>query len=125
MAADAVQILSVAGSPELPLIEGAGSARAVVWSGTGARMRAMHLIELVAGAGTVAQTHPGEAVYAVIDGSGRVHDDAESGEQPVETGSMIHIDGGTPYRLVAGDDGLRLVGGPAPVDDALYAHAGG
>jgi quercetin dioxygenase-like cupin family protein len=121
MAGDEVKILSVDGSPELPLIDGAGSARAVVWSGTGARLRAMHLIDLEPGAATVPQTHEGEAVYAILDGDGAVHDDAERTAQPVETGSMVHIDGATPYRLVAGDAGLRLVGGPAPIDAALYA----
>jgi quercetin dioxygenase-like cupin family protein len=121
MATDAVQILSAAGSPELLLLNGPGSARAVVWTGTGARLRAMHLIELGPGAETVPQNHDGEAVYAILEGTGQVHDDAEGTAQSIETGSMVHIDGGTPYRVAAGDDGLRLVGGPAPVDPSLYA----
>jgi len=120
MATDGVKILSVAGSPELPLVRGAGSARAVVWSGTGARLRAMHLIELAAGAETVVQQHRGEAVYAILAGAGDVHDDATGTSQPIATGSMVHVDGGTPYRLVAADGGMRLVGGPAPIDPALY-----
>ena len=116
-----MKILSVDGSPELPLVEGGhGTARAVVWSGTGAKLRAMHLIELGAGGATVPQTHDGEAVYAILDGDGSAHDDSERAEHEIETGSMVHIEPGTTYRLVAGGEGMRAVGGPAPIDPRLY-----
>jgi hypothetical protein len=38
---------------------------------------------------------------------------------------MFHIDGGTSYTVVAGEDGLQVVGGPAPADMAMYAHLEG
>jgi hypothetical protein len=98
----------------LDIVEGDGTARAIVWPGTGAADRAMHRIRLGPGASTVLLEHPGDAVYAVLGGQGTV------GEHAVETGSMVHVDGGTPYRFVADDAGLDLVGGPAPVDPALY-----
>jgi hypothetical protein len=33
---------------------------------------------------------------------------------------MFHVGAGTAYAIVAGPDGLEAVGGPAPVDPALY-----
>jgi quercetin dioxygenase-like cupin family protein len=118
---DAVRILSVSDAPPLDLVEGEGSARAVVWSGTGARLRAMHLIVLEPGAATIAQRHDGEAVYAILEGSGTVVDASDGSEQALEPGSMAHVEAGTPYRFTAGAEGLRIVGGPAPVDESLYA----
>jgi len=106
--------------PELAIVDGAGTARAIVWSGTGAADRAMHRIRLEPGAGTVRLEHPGEAVYAVLEGDGAVTDADGGVDHAIERGSMIHLDGGTPYRFAAGDDGLDIVGGPAPVDPGLY-----
>jgi mannose-6-phosphate isomerase-like protein (cupin superfamily) len=98
----------------LDIVHGAGTARAIVWPGTGAADRAMHRIRLSPGASTVPLEHPCDAVYAVLGGQGTV------GDRALEAGSMVHIDGGTPYRFVAGEAGLDIVGGPAPVDPALY-----
>jgi mannose-6-phosphate isomerase-like protein (cupin superfamily) len=98
----------------LDIVEGAGTAHAIVWPGSGAADRAMHRIRLEPGASTVSLEHPGDAVYAVLHGEGLV------GDHALEAGSMVLVDGGTPYRFVAGDAGLDLVGGPAPVDPALY-----
>jgi quercetin dioxygenase-like cupin family protein len=119
-ASDAVRILSTSDAPPLALLDGEGSARAVVWSGTGARLRAMHLIVLRPGARTISQRHDGEAVYAVLDGGGTVVDESDGSTQQLETGSMVHAERSTPYRFAAGDGGMRLVGGPAPVDESLY-----
>jgi quercetin dioxygenase-like cupin family protein len=106
--------------PDVLVLDGAGSAHAVVWPGMGAELRSMHRISMPAGARTLALRHPGEAVYYVIEGGGEAVDrDAGTRESLIE-GSMIHIDGGTAYELVAGDAGIELVGGPAPCDPALY-----
>jgi hypothetical protein len=35
---------------------------------------------------------------------------------------MFHVDRGTPYVVRAGVPGMQVIGGPAPADDALYAH---
>jgi quercetin dioxygenase-like cupin family protein len=120
MSPAAVRILSTSHAPQLPIVEGDGSARAVVWSGTGARLRAMHLILLEPDAGTISQRHAGEAVYAVLGGTGTVVDESDGSAQDLETGAMVHVESGTPYRFSAGAPGMRLVGGPAPVDEALY-----
>ena len=43
----AVRILDAGAScPELPMVEGGGVARAIVWPGVGAALRSMHRIEL-------------------------------------------------------------------------------
>jgi quercetin dioxygenase-like cupin family protein len=117
--ADTVQVLDVAG-PELPLVEGEGRAQAVVWPGVGAQLRSMHVISLGAGSRTVDQRHAGEAVYYAIEGSGQVWDPTEGERQPLVTGSMVHVEPGTAYAIEAGADGLKLVGGPSPVDLSLY-----
>lgn len=110
------------GAP-LDIVDGEGEARAVVWPGMGARMRAMHRVRLAPGAATTELTHPVEAVYAVLAGGGRAVDADEGVEHAVELGSMVHLDGGTAHRFVAGDAGLDLVGGPAPADPAVYGEA--
>jgi quercetin dioxygenase-like cupin family protein len=116
-----VRVLGEDGAPELDIVEGGGTAHAIVWPGVGAQLRSMHRIRLTPGAATVALTHPGDAVYTIIEGAGTAHDDGEGASHELVTGTMIHIDGGTTYRIVAGDDGLDVVGGPAPADPALYA----
>lgn len=119
-AAAEVRVCDPAGGPPLGIVDGEGDARAIVWPGSGAVMRAMHRVRLGARAATVRLEHPGEAVYAVLDGDGRI-EDCDSGErQAVVRGSMVHLDGATPHRFLAGDDGLDIVGGPAPADPALY-----
>jgi quercetin dioxygenase-like cupin family protein len=120
---DEVQVLTCNDDcPELPLIDGDGIARAVVWPGVGASMRSMHQIRLERGARTNEQSHPMEAVYYVMAGSGQVFDPNEGEADPIVEGSMVHIEPGTAYRFEAGPDGMILLGGPCPVDPALYAH---
>src|SRR5215471_18214732 len=69
----AVQVLPLNGAgPSLPVLEGAGSARAVIWPGTGATERSVHLIQLGPLSGTVRLEHLAESVYYVLDGSGPV-----------------------------------------------------
>jgi hypothetical protein len=38
---------------------------------------------------------------------------------------MVHVDAGTPYELVAGDEGMELIGGPCPADPSLYEGVSG
>jgi quercetin dioxygenase-like cupin family protein len=107
--------------PALPIVEGEGMARAVIWPGIGAQLRSMHRISLAPGARTIPQRHPMEAVYYVLSGEGIVRDPEHPPEQPVVEGSMVHIEPGTAYVLEAGPEGIEILGGPCPADPALYA----
>jgi quercetin dioxygenase-like cupin family protein len=110
--------------PLLPIVEGDGAARAIVWPGVGATLRSMHRIALAAGSRTIELRHPMEAVYYVMQGDGAVRDPDDGGEEPLIEGSMIHIEPGTAYRFEAGGSGMLLLGGPCPADPALYPPAG-
>lgn len=106
--------------PTLPIVEGEGSARAIIWPGGGAALRSMHRIELGGGSRTVALQHPMEAVYYVMRGDGVVRDPGGAGGEPLVEGSMVHVEPGTAYRFEAGNAGILLLGGPCPADPALY-----
>jgi mannose-6-phosphate isomerase-like protein (cupin superfamily) len=121
---DKVLILDGSEGPELPLVEGPGDARAIVWPGTGAQTRSLHHIWLAPEARTVEQTHPGDAVYYVVNGDGAVVDRSAGETSPLRDGAMFHVDAGTTYVVEAGEHGIELVGGPAPVDPALYEGVG-
>ena len=108
-------------SPELPIVEGEGSARAIVWPGVGARFRSMHRISLGAGARTAELRHPMEAVYYIIAGGGSVRDGAAADATALIEGSMIFVEPGTRYAIEAGAEGIEVLGGPCPPDPALYA----
>lgn len=109
--------------PALPIVEGDGSARPIVWPGVGAAFRTMHRIELAAGSRTVALKHEMEAAYYVIRGSGTVRDACEGSSEPLVEGSMIFVEPGTAYLIEAGTGGIVLLGGPCPADPALYQPA--
>ena len=111
-----------ADSPELPIVEGAGSAHAIVWPGVGAEIRSIHRISLGGGARTTEMNHPMEAVYYIIEGSGSVGEPSEPGGEPLVEGSMIFVEPNTAYVIRANDGGIELMGGPCPPDPALYAH---
>lgn len=118
-----VQVLSCDDRcPQLPLVESGGEARAIVWPGIGASMRSMHRFTLEQGGKTRTQSHTTEAVYYVMAGSGLVVDPNGGKPDPIVEGSMVHIEPGTAYQFDAGPDGMVLLGGPCPVDPALYAH---
>ena len=117
-----IQILDGSDGPELPIVEGGGLARAVVWPGTGARSRSLHHIWLEPEAQTIELNHPSDAVYYVIEGAGAVIDQSAGESHELDLGAMFHVDGGTSYLVCAGDSGMELVGGPAPADDSLYLH---
>jgi len=108
-------------SPELPIVDGEGSARAIVWPGVGARFRSMHRISLGAGARTVALRHPMEAVYYIVAGGGSVRDGDAHATTALIEGSMIFVEPGTRYAIEAGAEGIEVLGGPCPPDPALYA----
>jgi quercetin dioxygenase-like cupin family protein len=113
-------VLDAADGPELAIVVGDGVAQAAVWPGTGARSRSMHVLSLGAGARTVELSHPGDAVYAVLEGDGTVAEPPDGAPAELREGSMFHVDAGTSYVIAAGPNGLQLVGGPAPADPALY-----
>jgi mannose-6-phosphate isomerase-like protein (cupin superfamily) len=116
-----VLVLAADSGPLLDLVDGDGSARAIVWPGMGARHRSLHRIRLAPGAATRELRHPSDAVYAVVDGSGEVHELGGAARAlPVGTGAMVHVDRGTAYQVSAGAAGMELVGGPAPADPGLY-----
>jgi quercetin dioxygenase-like cupin family protein len=106
--------------PALPLVDGEGVARALIWPGIGAHLRSMHRISLAPGARTIPQRHPMEAVYYVLSGGGIVRDPEHPPEQPLVEGAMVHVEPGTAYVLEAGPEGIEILGGPCPADPALY-----
>ena len=111
--------------PQLGIVAGEGTARAVIWPGMGAELRSMHRISLAGRSRTTPLTHPSDAVYYVISGGGEAVDgDTGEGGALIE-GSMVHVDAGTPYELVAGDEGMELIGGPCPADPSLYEGMSG
>jgi mannose-6-phosphate isomerase-like protein (cupin superfamily) len=120
-----VVVTSAAEGPDLAIVAGEGTARAVIWPGMGAELRSMHRISLRRDARTIEMTHPSDAVYYVIAGGGEAVD-RETGEgSALVLGSMVHVDAGTPYALVAGGEGMELIGGPCPADPSLYEGLSG
>ncbi len=110
-----------ASCPFIPLVEGEGYAKAIMWPGNGAKHRTFHLIELAAGSKTVPLSHASESVYYVIGGGGAIRDLKDGQSQPLIEGAMIHIGGGDRYQFVAGGDAaMKLLGGPCPADPSLY-----
>lgn len=120
-----VVVASAAGGPELAIVTGEGSANAVIWPGMGAELRSMHRISLAGDSRTMEMTHPSDAVYYVISGGGEAVDRATGERGELIEGSMVHVDGGTPYELVAGAHGMELIGGPCPADPSLYEGVAG
>ena len=119
-AAEQIQIVGLDQGPPLAIVEGDGRAHAVIWPGTGARLRSIHRIDLGEGARTIELSHPSEAVYYVADGTGEAIDTGADERQAIRRGSMVHVEPGTTYVLSAGEQGMSLVGGPSPPDPALY-----
>ena len=105
----------------LPIVEGKGSARAVLWSENGARFRSMHLLDLCGGDKTVVLSHASDCVYYVTAGSGHIVGEGKGPRLPLIEGAMTHIDAGDRYRIEADESGLHLLGGPCPPDAADYA----
>ncbi len=108
--------------PELPILVGAGHAKAVIWPGSGAEHRSMHLIKMENGCSTIPLVHPSDCVYYVLEGSGFIEDVTSGEEKPLEEGAMVHIDAGDTYKLHSGIGGFGVLGGPCPADPKFYAH---
>lgn len=105
--------------PDLGLVQG-GTWREIIGAGMDARCRSLHHVELGAASSTVELSHPGEAVYFVVDGAAAVveHLIGSTTRHALTEGSMFHVAPGTCY-AVESETGARLVGGPSPVDPAL------
>jgi len=117
---DRVVVLDADVGPSLPIVEGDGTAHAIVWPGMGAEARSLHRIRLGVGARTIEMRHEGEAVYFVREGVAVVRD-ADAGEtHEVRSGRMFFIDPGTRYAIHADGDRVDVLGGPSPPDRSLY-----
>jgi mannose-6-phosphate isomerase-like protein (cupin superfamily) len=119
-----VQVIESTDGPTLPIVEGAGIARAVVWPGMGAESRTLHRITLEAGSRTVSMRHSGEAVYFVREGVATVVDSDTPHPHIVEPGSMFFVEPDTAYAVLASSERVELVGGPSPPDAELYRDIG-
>lgn len=108
--------------PEVPLVEGKGNAKVVLWPGNGAEFRSIQLFTLEKGDRLIPLKHVNDCVYYVIEGAGVVESIPDRETQPLIEGSIVHIDASDEYRIHAGDNGMRFLGGPCPPDEALYAH---
>lgn len=118
-----VCVLPLSAGAALPLVEGPGEARAVLYPAVGARERAFHHLILHPGGRTVILSHPAaEAVYFVVSGNGAAIDHDTGERVDLAAGHMFFVDIATRYQLVAGDAALILVGGPCPPDPDLYRH---
>ncbi len=105
--------------PNLPLTEGDGAFRPLVWPALDAHARSLHHIRLEGGAATVPLKHPSEAVYYVIEGTAEVIE-PEVSRAPLTEGSMVHVDPGTTYQFIT-LRGVTIIGGPCPADPGLYS----
>jgi mannose-6-phosphate isomerase-like protein (cupin superfamily) len=113
---------SVSGCPELPIVVGAGRATAVVWPGSGAKHRSMHVIALDAGAATIELCHTSDCVYYVLNGAGSIRDVVSGDQNSLGEGAMVHIDAGDRYQLRADAEPFSVLGGPCPADPQFYRH---
>lgn len=122
MSGDIVTVIdSAANCPDLPIVQGEGKAKAVVWPGTGARFRTFQIIELRTGSRTIPLSHRSDAAYYVMQGAGEILDLGTGARNDLGEGAMVHIDADDRYQFLAGSSGLMLLGGPCPADESLYA----
>jgi mannose-6-phosphate isomerase-like protein (cupin superfamily) len=117
---DRVLVLDADEGPSLAIVEGDGSAHAIIWPGMGAAMRSLHRIALEPGARTIEMRHEGEAVYFVREGEVTVEDGDAGESHVVPSGRMFLVDPGTRYAIHANGDRVEVVGGPSPPDPSLY-----
>ena len=120
---DSIQIFSnIETNPTAPIIEGKGTAKAIVWPGVGASERSFFLIEMDKGSYTKVLNHSSESVYYVKEGSGLVIETNIDTNSKIIVGSMVHVEIGTSYSFKAGDNGLVLIGGPCPFDANILSE---
>ena len=112
------------GCPTIPIVEGRGSARVVVWPGSGAVCRTFHYIDLLQRSSTVRLQHQGEGVYYVVKGEGHVIDVDTGARMALREGAMVHVGAGDAYRFATEEGTLTILGGPCPADASLYERAG-
>lgn len=118
-----VRVLSAADGVRVPIVAGAGEATMVVGPHMGAEHRSMCIVRLEPGSATIGLRHPGEAVWYVAAGTGEARAHATGETFVLEPGAMVHVGSATGYGLAAGDDGLRLVGGPSPPDPDIASSS--
>jgi quercetin dioxygenase-like cupin family protein len=115
-----VQVLPSSDGEPVDILAGPGEARAVVGPRMGARHRTMCVAVLEPGSPTVQLSHPGEAVWYVVEGAGQAMPDGGDA-LALEPGAMVHVGPGARYRLcAAADSTLRVIGGPSPPDPVLH-----
>ena len=112
---------------EVPLVQGALSARVVVWPGVGARRASFHYVAYEAGQSSVPHSHPAsEDVFYIVEGEGSMveyRSGREVSEQPIGPGSVVFVEPGTEHQVRARTP-LVNVGGPCPPDEAFYRRFG-
>ena len=119
---ESIQVIDSVHSQEIPIVDGIGNAKVVVWPGTGARHRTYQVINLGENSKTVQLCHPeSDAAYYVLKGQGSVFDVGTGEAQELGEGGMVHIDAKDRYQFVASASGMDLLGGPCPADISLYA----
>ena len=119
---ESIQVIDSVHSQEIPIVDGIGNAKVVIWPGTGARHRTFQVINLGENSKTVQLCHPeSDAAYYVLKGQGSVFDVGTGEAQELGEGGMVHIDAKDRYQFVASVSGMDLLGGPCPADVSLYA----
>jgi quercetin dioxygenase-like cupin family protein len=119
---ESIQVVDASHSREIPIVDGVGNAKVVIWPGMGAHYRTFQVITLGEHSKTVQLRHPGsDAAYYVIKGQGRVLNVQTGESQELGEGGMVHIDADDGYQFIAGPSGMRILGGPCPADASLYA----
>jgi len=119
---ESIQVIDTVHSQEIPIVDGIGNAKVVVWPGMGAQYRTFQIITLGQHSKTVQLRHPkSDAAYYVFKGEGRVVDVNTGQSQDLKEGGMVHIDANDSYQFVANASGMHILGGPCPADVSLYA----
>lgn len=118
---ESIQVIDSVHSQEIPIVDGVGNAKVVIWPGMGARYRSFQVINLGENSRTVQLCHPeSDAAYYVLKGQGSIFDIATGESHELGEGGMVHIDAKDRYRFVASPSGMELLGGPCPADASLY-----
>src|SRR5712672_2130532 len=83
---------SAASCPEIPIVEGEGNVKVVLSPHNGGLFRSFQLISLLGNARTIRLRHASNCVYYIIEGTGRIVDEADGVRIDVAEGHMLHID---------------------------------
>lgn len=107
---------------KLPYTQGKGIAKAVIWPGMGAKHGSMHYFLMEPGAKNVPHRHPvSEDMFYVLQGSGVIVDYDQNIEHPFTRGNFIYVPAGVNHAVHSeGPDDYISVGGPCPIDHAMY-----